>query len=351
MQLFFLRVLKGRKMIFQRIFKNVLRVTVLAALFVAMNSGISPAEQKQAETESDLQSAYSGTVRGAAAMKDGYIPMEFKDLSKMYWAVGKFDYNNNTALDNFLHIHECDLYKRYHDNEFEWQKVRESGRQYIQSNLSRYPTKFEIVVPVFLGEYDIVKEEFGIASESVMRAITRIDVQYNGMNPPCGEAGTASSAKLEIEEYPRNVIVYLNRPFTLTRLPVPQELAAVYIDYADGQRDSLPIDLRRPIGIRTAFLRLKVSMVQYKQTVMTASNGFQRAVILTQLDGIEVYADPGEERLLFQQEIRAKKRRRVKKQDEPDPGAAAQHQEVPGEQQAPVPVSGQPEETQTPVTR
>lgn len=238
---------------------------------------------------------------------DAYVSPEYSNLAKAYWSIGKFNLNNDAAIDNFLRITECDLYKVYYHNEFEWGKIRELTRQSIQANMHKFPTQFEVMQPVYIGDYDIEKGEFAVDPESLMTSVRKIDVAYNSKESVCGSKGQ------EIEEYPRNIIVYLNRPVVFARLPMPQELAEVFINYADREKESLPIDLRRKSGVRTAFLRLKVRLVQYKDTVRVAANAPVRALVLTQLEGIEVYADAAKTQLLFRQDIATKKLRRMKR--------------------------------------
>jgi len=96
----------------------------------------------------------------AEPVKDEYILGTYLELTKLYWTLNKFDINDNQAIENFLIITECDLYKRYHDNEFEWTQIIEDTRKYIANNLPMWPTTYEIIIPLYLDRYDIENKIF-----------------------------------------------------------------------------------------------------------------------------------------------------------------------------------------------
>ena len=280
---------------FLRVWLVVLALVMFSGAVVSGGNPASAQENNEVASDSPL-----GAV-------DSYVAPEYSNLAKAYWSIGKFNLNNDAAIDNFLRITECDLYNAYYHNEFEWGKIREMTRQSIQANMHKFPTQFEVMQPVYIGDYDIDKGEFAVDPESLMSSVRKIDVAYNSKESICGSKGQ------EIEEYPRNIMVYLNRPVVFVRLPMPRELAEVFINYADREKGRLPMDLRRKSGIRTAFLRLKVRLVQYKDTVRVAANAPVRVLVLTQLEGIEVYADAAKTQLLFRQDIATKKLRRMKR--------------------------------------
>lgn len=322
---------------FKKLLERLCLIAVLSVFTIA-GTGNSFAQSDDLEPPPEEYgmdgSGFSGNG-DPLAVQDGYIPSKFVDLSRAYWAVGKFDLADNQAIDNYMMINECELYRRYYHSEFEWAKVRESAREYINKHMAEFPTKFEVMVPVYLGSYDSDKEEFTVTAESMMTETRRIDVIVNGTQRLC-----EMQVSKEIEGYPTNIIVYLNRPVVFVRLPMSRELAAFFVDYSDRMYDTLPTEVRRKEKTRVAFLRLKVKLIQYKETTLVNSR-WPRAVVLTQLDGIEVYADPNKTQLLFRQDIKSKKLRRVKKSVEGGSGngAATPAAPAPPAEKAPVPMA------------
>lgn len=280
---------------------------ILAAIVGIGLLAFLPGSYARAQDNNEsMSSVYIDNEKDIVPVEDGYIPTRFQDLSKLYWATGKFDIADSRAVDDFLLINECELYDRFYTNEFEWSKIREATRDFITQNLVTFPTKFELMVPVYLGRYNIEKEEFEVDPQSMMTSTRRIDVTVNRILKRCN-----MTVAKEIENYPSNVVVYLNRPVAFVKLPVQRELANLYIEYFDRTYDEMPQELKRPDRARVAWLRLKVKMVQYKETMLVEGRDL-RAVIVAQLDGIEVYADPEKKQLLYSQDVRSKKIRRRK---------------------------------------
>jgi len=284
-------------------------IFIVMLLFAAAFFASAAVTHAQEAQEKDELGYIDESFFDGKPVDDGYIPSLFPELTKMYWAVGKFDYADGVAIDNFMKINDCEMYTSYYNNEFEWVKIRDAAREYITLNVAKFPTKFEVMVPVFLGRYDTEKEEFEVDPESMMAATTRIDVIVNKLKKYCG-----MFVATEVENYPSNMIVELNRPVAFMRLPVPQELAAFFIDYADRSWPYLIQELKRRDRARVAYLRLKVTVLQYKETVLVNSKDV-RAVIRSRLDGLEVYADPERRYLIYEQKLKKKRPRRGKKRN------------------------------------
>lgn len=93
-------------------------------------------------------------------VEDEYQIITLRSLSKLYWAIGKFDLTDTRAVSNYLLINECDLYTQYYNDDLEWRKVQEAARDYLSKNMSHFSTKFEMVVPITLDRYDIENQKF-----------------------------------------------------------------------------------------------------------------------------------------------------------------------------------------------
>ena len=237
-------------------------------------------------------------------VKDEYIEPSFQNLSKMYWAIGKLDIKDDDAIDNYLLINECDLYLQYYNNDFAWQNIREVTRDHILKSMGQISTKFELLAPIILGRYDVENEEFGVERDSQLMAVRNIDFNSDdyGYNFTCTEAG-------EIKDYPLNLIVILNRPLTLEKVPVKKELAELYLNETQIPYDSLSKQERISKYKRTAYIRLKIRITQYKGTTVGPS-GSLKAVVFGNLEGYEVYADSAKLKPLYSVHIKNKSSRR-----------------------------------------
>jgi hypothetical protein len=251
-----------------------------------------------------------GIIKPVEPVEDEFGPTNFQRLSKLYWAMGKFDVLNDEAINNYLLINECELYQKFYYNDFEWTNIVEATKKSISSTLNTFPTKFEILKPIGLDRYDVEKEVFLLKEDEVFEGARKFEVATNSdTSPVCGKSGV-------IKDYPRNLIMILNRPINLKEFHVEPELAMMFLDEAARYYDHLPHFLKMSKYERVAFLRLKVSLFQYKETIVGVS-GYTRAVVFGRLEGIEIYADPDKMKPLYIKEIKDRRlRRRKSRRDE-----------------------------------
>lgn len=244
------------------------------------------------------------------AMEDEYVLPDVQNLSKLYWAIGKLDIDNPKLIDYYLMINECDMYLQFYHNDFEWGNIQAATKQYILDNMESFPTTFEIMSPIGLGRYDIDREEFEILEQDRLIGLRRLDfaMNYEAYKETCAKTG-------EIYEYPANVIIILSRPLSLETVPVKKELAKLYIEEAKMFYETLPPVLQMRNYERMAFLRLKVRITQYKNTVRVV-NGDLRAVVFGRLDGIEVFADPHKLKPLYFRDLRDKRFKRLRRKED-----------------------------------
>lgn len=244
------------------------------------------------------QSAGGAAAEAAApnATSDGYVKPTIQNLSKLYWAIGKMDLDNNKDIDSYLFINDCDLYNRYLHDDLQWQKIRAAARQELGQQVASFPTRLEILIPIYLGRYDAEKQEFEVEDDSQYINTKKMDVNYNGtLGRVCGSSD-------RIADYPKNLILLFSHPFSFTSVPMGQDLASLYINYTLSKVMNAPASLRNQLYKRLAYLRLKVHIIQYKETDISDEQN-PRAVVFGVLDGLEVYADIGETRLLYSEKI------------------------------------------------
>lgn len=238
-------------------------------------------------------------------IKDGYIEPTFENLANMYWGVGKFDMDDNKAIDYYMMITNCPIYKQYFNNEFEWEKIRTAARQYIDANRSKLPTRFEAILPLVLNDYDVKMQQFSIDKAYQQHNIMRIDILSNL------EGKNTCDFKGRIPLYPKNIIVVLNRPFSLRSFPVNPEIAQIYME-EQGRIMTKKMEntfAKKTVKlhsehVRPAYLRLKLKLSQYKETI--SDQNMYRAVIYAAVEGWDVYADESETKPLYTGMIKAK---------------------------------------------
>lgn len=277
---------------------------------------------------------------------DEYIDPNRQNMSKLMWQMGILDLSDNVAIDNYLLINECELYLRFYNNDIEWEKIREATREHLNQNMMKFSTKFEILVPISLNRYNPEKQYFELEEESKMINVRRLDINMNNRKQSCNEKGR------EIRGYPRNIILTLNRPFSFTRVPVSKALAELYIEEARIQYENVPLKLQNEYYERMAFMRAKVNITSFKEAIQ-GRHGEMQAVVIGQLDGVEIYADVEKQKLMYRENRKNKSiRQRRKEQATAESFGATAPENQPKAEEAKAPAEPEPlKKNMTPFSR
>ena len=241
-----------------------------------------------------------------------YEPITMENLSQLYWGINRLDIENDTYIDHFLMINECDIYKDYVFHEFEWTNVREAGREYIKNNANEFPLRFEFVQQINLGSYDMETEEFEIIEEHQINGIRRFYVDaIDGNGPVCGEVNV-------IEGYPRGIVVEVSRPLDLQSLPLEREKAEKFITQKleifkklQGQMQSKS----NLFAMRNVYLVLKIKIFANQGDYIAPDTSRTKALVLGVLEAVEVYTDEERTDLLYSIQYRKRKNKQAAKEE------------------------------------
>ncbi|HEY8190372.1 MAG TPA: DUF4852 domain-containing protein, partial [Micavibrio sp.] len=172
----------------------------LLSFFLALFFSFASMAQDQPRTSGVLDYKEGAT-------HDEYLKPTYERLSKLYWALAMYELSDDEAIDGYLAINECPLYRKYYDRDFELDDLRQATRESILKNLAFFPSKFEILMPIALDRYDLGKERFGLDSKSFFLSAKRLDVsQILATNLICNS--TSPPIK-----YSQHFIVSFNAPF------------------------------------------------------------------------------------------------------------------------------------------
>lgn len=216
-----------------------------------------------------------------------YSPVTVESLSKFYWTNDKLYINNDTHIDNYLRINECQIYTDYRHNDIEWQKIRNSSREMIESQKAGFPVRFEFTQPLRLSEYDVNTHVFGILPQFQINGVRRFEVySTNALSSICGTED-------EIDGYPRGLAIEISRPLTITSVPADEKTAKRYIEMKNIAYTALDPDQQNQENlyhVRDAYLVLKIHASSYTED-HTADRGLNLAGVTATLEGYDIYAD------------------------------------------------------------
>ncbi len=240
-----------------------------------------------------------------------FVDPSYENLARLYWNLGILDINDNDLIDNYLAITDCEIYQTYKTNDLEWREIRDLARASIRRNYKSWPTSFRVIIPLYLRDYHEDEEYFDVDTKlSVVNAARRIETLFYKKPVTCRKSG-------EINGYPRNLVLFLNRPFSLPEVPVERELARLFLDEVNvtnkKENDNAVKGLKDAKGLRMTYLEIFFKVHSFKEVINTQA-GLQ-AVVFTQIDHIRVFADIDKEKMLYEQSMFEESKRKRRKRE------------------------------------
>ena len=139
--------------IHQRLSSKSIYLSVLVCCFLL--NGIAYGDDKKQEPVVNTTRASADILQPVVQeVGESYVTMTYPNLFRLAWAFDVYKSDDNAALDTYLKISECNLYKKYYKNEFEWEKIRLATKAYLDKYGKKRDIYFEYVQPLELGRYD-----------------------------------------------------------------------------------------------------------------------------------------------------------------------------------------------------
>ncbi len=243
-------------------------------------------------------------VKGGDKAPDMYIyeTPTVKALSHLFWAVNMYNVEDDEAIDEFMRINECEMYRNFSSDELEWGKIRKATGDFLVENKGDFPTRFEFLLPLKLGDYNKEKGVMEIQEEYKIKNSRRFELvasDYREANVPCVKGHNIAVG------YPRAIILEFSRPFNLTSFPVEKEKATKYIksklDLMKSKYDPRAHSKKLALKLRNAYLLIKVKIFTYGKILKSTTIEGRSVQMIGVLEGYEIYEDQGRENLFYAQ--------------------------------------------------
>ncbi len=242
-----------------------------------------------------------------------------KTLSHLFWAVNLFDLDDDWAVDEFMRYNECDIYRNFASDEFEWAEIRNATRDFIRENKNDFPTRFEFMIPIKLQDYNKKTQAFEVQKKYQISSIRRFEVYATNFR----QKTCTDDTRIQ-DGYPRSLVLEFSRPFSLYDVPMSEKVANSYIKANIEKLKRYDPSARvksRMYGLRDAYLVLKVKIFTHGK--LLGLNVFKIPVVqmLSILEGYEIYEDRYKQKLFYAESYvtnKDKGKLNIKLQDEYD---------------------------------
>lgn len=94
------------------------------------------------------------------------------------------DLSDNTLLDEYAAVTDCDVYKASYGDDFKWNAVRQAIRDDVEQNRAHYPAAYAYDIRLRLDRYDFANRLFVFSDKTPVRNINAIPL-YTFDSMPC----------------------------------------------------------------------------------------------------------------------------------------------------------------------
>ncbi len=236
-----------------------------------------------------------------------YEQPEYKTVSHLYWAVNLYSVDDDRSVDIYMRINECPIYKSFKSDDLEWSKIRDATRNFLKQNKNDFPTRFEFVIPLRVGDYDEERKAFEIAHRYKIKTSRRFEFKTSGWRDL--ECFVGSQI---VQAFPTRIIMEYSRPFSIDYIPLSKQYAVEYIDrirdyiktnYREGFHNNIELHERH----RTAYLFLKTKIFTHGKFVKLPGELDKLIQLIGVLEGYDVYEDIDKTRLMYSENYVANK--------------------------------------------
>lgn len=162
------------------------------------------------------------------ARADIYARPTWDNLIKTLVRFGALDLTENKILDEYAIVTDCDIYKVFSANDFKWNQIRDSMRESVQLNISKFPASYAYEDKLALDHYDFQQQMYQFSDKNPLQKVNAFFL-YRTNGHTCGD--------LRISYLPKAFRAVLDESVTLPGLPLTQRSADALLRRMDANNN------------------------------------------------------------------------------------------------------------------
>jgi hypothetical protein len=162
------------------------------------------------------------------ACADIYARPTWDNLIKTLVRYGALDLGDDKILDEYAVVTDCDIYHAFSGNDFKWNQVRDSLRESVQLNLSKFPASYVYEDKLALDHYDFQQQMFQFSDKNPLQKVNAFFL-YRTDGLTCGG--------IRIHYLPRAFRAVLDESVSLPGLPLTQRSADALLRRMDANNN------------------------------------------------------------------------------------------------------------------
>jgi len=216
---------------------------------------------------------------------ESFAKPTFQELTHTMMMLGGMDVSEPRVTEDYAKLMYCDLWRQNHNNDFNWQKIRELVITRAQSKKDYYRIQYQMQGPILLGKYDFNTQDFPLTADTALNRVgSMVLLEFDahnlragaekGLRPLCDD--TSLSTVL-----PNKYVLYMNQPFTFDRLKMDREDAKQLLDKMEAAKNT-----ERRLYVR---FRFRVQSVERLDSAKIDPQA--RVVMHGELASVDVFLD------------------------------------------------------------
>ena len=180
-----------------------------------------------------------------------YHPLTFQNLINLYWVMGKIEGYPDKYLDSYLRVTECSIYKRFYENDVEWEKIQDATVNHLKNLKETFGQRIYFTIPLKLERYNADKQAFELTRNTMMVEMRRLHLDIENVVPReiCEKRGVGFT-----QLYPFKLILDLDSELDLREISLDEEDAEKLVNSQTFKENE-----------RTLFLKLYARLISYQK--------------------------------------------------------------------------------------
>lgn len=162
--------------------------------------------------------AAGGASIAAAAQ---YYPPTMANLTGMLFNFDVLDLSEKEAFDEFMKINFCDIYRKYSNNEFQWNEIHKAFLAHQDELKESGMTDYKIDTVFEVDGYDFSVQAFNINDDTAIKEVWALQMNER-QRYYCRTDGKADK---ELRYLPNDVLLNIELPLNLYRIPINPNVA------------------------------------------------------------------------------------------------------------------------------
>lgn len=218
-------------------------------------------------------------------MGESFARPTYQELTHAMIMLGGMDISEPKVTEEYAKLMYCDLWRQSHNNDFEWQRIRDLVVSRAQAKKDYFRIQYQMEGPIYLGKYDFNTQDFPLTPETALNRVGSMvlmeydahslrQAQEKGLKPLCDDSGLSSI-------FPRSYVLMMNQPFTFDRLKISKDDAKQLLDKMDAAKNT-----QRQLFVR---FRFRIQSVERLDAVKDLQA--TRVMMHGELASVDVFLD------------------------------------------------------------